>query len=97
VIEAHTSEQYQQLLKGYGIRASLGKMGVCWYHAVVERFFGSLKHAWIIRTAQPTSENIKQDVAAYMRYYNQDRLYSANDDVSAIQFEQFLLKVSSST
>jgi putative transposase len=82
-------------LKKYGIRASLGKTGVCWGPAVVERFFGSLKHTWILKTAQPTRESMKQDVAAYMRYYNQDRLHSANDDVSPIQFEQSLLKVSS--
>lgn len=40
----YTSKQYRQLLWGYGIRASMGDVDACWDNAVVERFFGSLKH-----------------------------------------------------
>ncbi len=34
------------------------------------------------------------DVAAYMKYYNVDRLHSANDDISPINYENYLFKVS---
>jgi len=37
---------------------------------------------------------MKEDVAAYMRYYNVDRLHSANDDLSPVKFELSQLKVS---
>jgi len=90
----YTSKQYRKLLAGYGIRASMGDVGACWDNAVVERFFGSLKHDWIFKIAQPTREHMKKDVAAYMRYYNLVRLHTANGDLSPINYENSLKKVS---
>ncbi|GAC33595.1 transposase for insertion sequence element IS904 [Paraglaciecola polaris LMG 21857] len=90
----YTSRRFGSLLKGYGIRASMGDVGACWDNAVVERFFGSLKHDWILKIAQPTREHMKQDVTAYMKYYNQDRLHTANGDMSPIKYEMSLKKVS---
>jgi putative transposase len=66
----YTSRRYRQLIEGYGVRASMGDVGACWDNAVVERFFGSLKHDWIFKIEQPTRELMTKDVAAYMRYYN---------------------------
>ncbi len=83
----YTSKHFSTLLKGYGIRASMGDVGACWDNAVVERFFGSLKHDWILKIAQPTREHMKQDVADYMKYYNQDRLHTANGNMSPIKYE----------
>ena len=90
----YTSRKYRKLLKTYGIRASMGDVGACWDNAVVERFFGSLKHDWIFKVAQPTREHMRKDVAAYMRYYNLERLHTANDDQSPINYENSLKKVS---
>ena len=90
----YTSKQYRKLLVGYGIRVSMGDVGACWDNAVVERFFGSLKHDWIFKIAQPTREHMKKDVAAYMRYYNLERLHTANGDLSPINYEKSLKKVS---
>ena len=47
-----------------GIRSSMGAVCACWDNAVVERFFGSLKHDWIFKVAQPTRDHMKSDVAA---------------------------------
>ncbi|WP_343889656.1 integrase core domain-containing protein, partial [Aeromonas salmonicida] len=91
----YTSKQFGRLLSSYGIRASMGDVGACWDNAVVERFFGSLKHDWIFKVSQPTNEFMKSDVAAYMRYYNLERLHSANNDLSPVEFENSQLKVSS--
>ena len=52
---------------------------------MVERFFGSLKHDWVLKVAQPTREHMKQDVTDYIRYYNKDRLHNAN--LSLINYE----------
>lgn len=90
----YTSKQYRNLLIEYGIRASMGDVGACWDNAVVERFFGSLKHDWILKVAQPTREHMKNDVAAYMRYYNQERQHTANENMSPINYENSLKKVS---
>ena len=90
----YTSKRYRKLLDKYGMRASMGDVGACWDNAVVERFFGSLKHDWIFKIAQPTREHMKKDVAAYMRYYNLERLHAANGDKSPINYEESLIKVS---
>jgi len=90
----YTSKQYRKLLKAYGIRSSMGDVGACWDNAVVERFFGSLKHDWIFKIAQPTREHMRKDVAAYMRYYNLERLHTANGDQSPVNYENSLKKVS---
>ncbi len=90
----YTSKRYRGLLKCFGIRASMGDVGACWDNAVVERFFGSLKHDWLLKVPQPTRAHMKNDVAAYMRYYNVDRLHSSNNDMSPIEFEYSFKKVS---
>jgi len=72
----------------------MGDVGACWDNAVVERFFGSLKHDWIFKVAQPTREHMKQDVTAYMKYYNLGRLHRSNGDQSPINFESSQIKVS---
>ena len=60
----------------------------------MERFFGSLKHDWILKVHQPSREHMKQDVAIYMRYYNCDRLHTSNNDMSPIDYENSFRKVS---
>ncbi|ALQ53775.1 Transposase insF for insertion sequence IS3 [Pseudoalteromonas issachenkonii] len=88
----YTSKQYRQLLWSYGFRASMGDVGACWDNAVVERFFGSLKHDWLLKVPQPTREHMRNDVAAYMRYYNLERLHTAHGDLSPVKYEQSSLK-----
>jgi len=90
----YTSRHFRQLLAGYGIRASMGDVGTCYDNAVVERFFGSLKHDWIFKVHQPTSEFMKQDVANYIKYYNLDRLHSANGSMTPANFENSQVNVS---
>ena len=55
----YTSKCYQKLLKCYGARSSMGDVSACWDNAVVERFFGILKHDRIFKIAQPTREQMK--------------------------------------
>jgi len=93
----YTSQRFRALLRNRGLRSSMGDVGACWDNAVVERFFGSLKHDWILKVQQPTRSHMKKDVAAYMRYYNFDRLHSANDDLSPVKFELSELNVSTTT
>jgi putative transposase len=90
----YTSRRYHQLLEGYGVRASMGDVGACWDNAVIEHFFGRLKHDWIFKIEQPTCEHMTKDVATYMRYYNLVRLHTKNGDQSPINYENSLKKVS---
>jgi len=57
----YTSHRFQQQLKNNNIIASMSGRGACWDTAVVERFFGSLKHDWLLKVPQPTRENMKKD------------------------------------
>ncbi len=70
----------------------MGDVGACWDNAVIERFFGSLKHDGIFKIAQPTREHMRKDVTAYMRYYNLDRLHTAKGDQSPVNYEENALK-----
>ena len=90
----YTSKDYRKRLASYAMRASMGDVGAGWDNAVVERFFGSVKHDWLCKIHQPTHEFIKQDVAAYMKYDNLERLHSSNGDMSPINYENSLRKVS---
>ena len=90
----YTSQGYRKLLKTFGMRASMGDVGACWDNAVVEQFFGSLKYDWLFKVHQPTRELMKQDVAAYIKYYNLDRLHTSNGDMSPVQYERSQIKVS---
>ena len=63
-------------------------------NAVVERFFGSLKHDWILKISHPTRADMLDDISAYMKYYNLERLHSANENKSPIEYEKSQLKVS---
>ena len=57
-------------------------------------FFGSLKHDWLFKVSQPTREHMKNDVAAYIRYYNLERLHSAIGGTSPVDYELELKNVS---
>lgn len=83
----YTSKSFGRLLQKHGIRASMSGVGACWDNAVVERFFGSLKYEWLVNVFHIGRESMKQDVEKYIRYYNQDRLHSANGDRSPVEFE----------
>lgn len=55
---------------------------------MVERFFGSLKHDWLLKVPQLTREHMGKDVPVYMRYYNLDRLHTSNNDMWPINYEK---------
>ncbi|MAD14597.1 MAG: hypothetical protein CL579_00715 [Alteromonadaceae bacterium] len=63
-------------------------------NAVVERFFWEFKTRLDIKNSSSTREYMKQDVADYMKYYNQDRLHTANGNMSSIKYEISQKKVS---
>ena len=90
----YTSGGFRSLLERLGCRASMGDVGACWDNAVVERFFGSLKHDWILKVHQPTREHMKQNVAENIKYYNLERLHTSNGDMSPVQYECSQIKVS---
>uniref|UniRef100_UPI00187E276D IS3 family transposase n=1 Tax=Escherichia coli TaxID=562 RepID=UPI00187E276D len=90
----YTSGHYQALLKSYDMRSSQGDVGACWDNAVVERFFGSLKHDWLFKKSHANRMEMRQDVLDYLRYYNLTRLHTANNYLSPVAYENSFRKVS---
>ena len=70
----------------------MGDVGTCCDNAVVERFFGSLKHDWLFKVHHPTRKHMKSDVAAYMKYYQSERLHSANSNETPVRLEQLFYR-----
>ena len=54
--------------------------------------WAGLKHDWLLKVPQPTREHMRNDVTVYMRYYNLERLYTANGDLSPVEYEQSSLR-----
>ncbi|PSX20489.1 IS3 family transposase [Photobacterium kishitanii] len=91
----YTSKQFQSLLTKNGMIASMSSVGACLDNAVVERFFGSLKHEWLLNIVHLTRESMKQDVEEYIRYYNHERLHTTLGDLTPINYEKSQSQVSS--
>ena len=90
----YTGKRFRRLLEQNSIKASMSGKGACWDNAVVERFFGSLKHEWPLKDIHLTRESMKIDVHKYIRYYNHDRLHTTLGDVTPVAYEKRNLKVS---
>lgn len=90
----YTSKCYQALLTKHGFIASMSGKEACLDNAVAERFFGSLKHEWLLNVRHLTRDSMRSDVEKYIRYYNKIRLHSSLDDMSPIEYENYKKKVS---
>jgi transposase InsO family protein len=60
-----------------GLRASVGRTGVCWDNAIAESFFGALKNELVHRTAFPTRAHVHRAIVRYIAMFcNRQRLRS---------------------
>lgn len=74
----YTSDEYAKHAGKLGIRRSVGRTGVCYDNAWAESFNGTLKNELVHRTAYPTREHARIDIARYIELrYNTRRLHSA--------------------
>lgn len=90
----YTSDEFQEKIEELKMRSSLSGVGCCYDNAVVERFFGTLKHESLGSTRMLKDEQLEEKIAQYMRYYNMDRLHSRNNGMSPFMFENSQIKVS---
>lgn len=90
----YTSKRYRNLLVQHGMINSMSGKGNCYDNAVVERFFGSLKHEWLASVHHSTRETMTADVNNYIRYYNGMRLHSTLGYQTPIGYENSQVKVS---
>jgi putative transposase len=73
----YTSADFGATLTTLGIRQSVGRTGICYDNALAESFFATLKNERVHRTAYPTRQHARHDIARYIELrYNSRRRHS---------------------
>ncbi len=83
----YCSHEFQQALKGWGIRSSMSRKGNCWDNAAAESFWGRLKAASVHGHKFATREQARQAVMDWIAFYNHRRLHSSLGYLSPMQCE----------
>lgn len=83
----YTSRAYQELLEQHQMVVSMSRKGNCWDNSPMERFFGSLKSERLDHCRFMTRDQAHIEILDYITYYNTDRLHSALDYMSPVEFE----------
>jgi putative transposase len=85
----YASHHYRNLLLAHGIKGSMSRKGDCWYNAVAESFFGSLKQERVHWQNYQTRNEAQQNILNYISmFYNSRRLHSYLGYKSPNQYEQ---------
>ena len=84
----YASDEFREVLKEHGITPSMSRKGNCWDNACSESLFGSLKVERLHGQRFGTIREAKDEVIAWMLWYNRTRLHSTLNYVSPMQFEQ---------
>ena len=65
----YCSRDFQDLLKGYGMRSSMSRRGNCWDNAPTESLWGSLKRARILGQRFATRREAMDEVIDWLSFY----------------------------
>jgi len=85
----YASNDYQELLKIYGITCSMSRKGNCWDNSVVESFFGTLKQEHVFFCDFMTREEARRSVFEWIEgFYNRERLHSTLGNRSPEEYER---------
>ncbi len=83
----YASEDFRDVLKDYGITASMSRRGNCWDNACSETLFGSLKVERLHGQRFVTRRHAMDETIDWLLWYNHSRLHSTLNYVSPMQFE----------
>jgi len=87
----YASYVYQDLLKRYGMRPSMGRSGNCYDNAYMESFFGTLKTELVHGERYRTRLEARLSIFEYVEmFYNRQRRHSALGYRSPEQYERLL-------
>ena len=90
----YTSKAFAKKAAKLKMRLSMSDVGCCYDNAVVERFFGTLKHEGLGHTLAMNEDEVKQAITHFIHYYNLKRPHSANAGMSPFMYENSQIKVS---
>jgi transposase InsO family protein len=84
----YIANEYQDLLKQYGIRCSMSRKGNCWDNAVVESFFHTLKSELDLFECFSSRSEARMQIFEYIEcFYNRSRLHSTLGYMSPADYE----------
>jgi putative transposase len=84
----YASEDFSDVLKEHGITPSMSRKGNCWDNACSETLFSSLKVERLYGQRFQTIREAKDEVIAWLLWYNRTRMHSTLGYVSPMRFEQ---------
>jgi len=88
----YASYEHKDLLHKHGIIQSMSRKGNCWDNAVAESFFHSLKTELIYHEIFETRAQANQMIFEYIEvFYNRQRMHSANNNLSPVEYEEKML------
>lgn len=84
----YASDSHRAILKAHHVVQSMSRKGNCWDNSVAESFFHTLKTELIHHCQYRTREEARQAIFEYIEvFYNRERLHSANDYLSPVDYE----------
>ncbi|BCO30426.1 hypothetical protein TspCOW1_27070 [Thiohalobacter sp. COW1] len=85
----YRAHEYQEALRGYGLRCSMSRKGNCWDNAVMESFFSRLKVELIYAENYKTVHEARSGIFEYIElFHNRERRHSAIGYISPHAYEQ---------
>ena len=94
----YTAATFSKRLERLGIRASMGSVGDCFDHALVESFNATLECELIDRRAWPTRAEARLEVFYWIEaVYNRTRRHSSLGNLSPIEYEATLSMASTTS
>ena len=84
----YASEDYAKMLEHYSITPSMSRRGNCWDNACAETLFGSLKVERLHGRLFETIRQAKDEIIAWLLWYNQTRMHSTLNYLSPNEYEQ---------
>jgi len=87
----YASQDYHQLLAGNGIVASMSRPGNAYDNAPMESFFATLKSELLHHHRFQSRDQARRAIFEYIEvFYNRQRLHSALDYQSPVEFENLV-------
>ena len=84
----YACHEYRDLLRDYGIEASMSRKGNPYDNATMESFFGTMKTEEVQGRVYPSREAARMEIFAYIEaFYNTTRIHTSLAGLSPCQFE----------
>ena len=84
----YASEDFRKVLEHCSITPSMSRKGNCWDNACSETLFGSLKVERLHGRHFQTIRQAKDEIIAWLLWYNQTRMHSTLNYLSPAEYEQ---------